>query len=483
MPVERAIRRTNNAVAVIGREFIVENICLEHPEYKVKREMWRKYRDLYAGGEQLKANAADYLTARQKEPPEVYSERLSKVFYENYIGSIIDWYAATLFRREPVINTEGDDAAGREFFNMFAEDCDLKGTNISDFYRRQLIDTLIAGVSFALLDFPRTADRPKNRAEEDASGAARAYLVEYPAESLINWSLDSRGNYEWIVLRSTNARKDDANDAEYRTETIWRYYDKTSYRILRCTDAKKGDIQEIGRGFHALANQQRVPLFETRVTEGLWLMNKAALLQLEHFNKSNALSWALSMGLFAAPVVYSDKELNQVVGESYYIQLGPNDRFGWTEPEGHVHQIASENLMRLREEIYRVCYLMAQSHGSESSAAAQSGLSKLRDFAITQEVLRAYGDAVKDTLKRVLRAVSAARQDAVQVHVSGLDDFDIRDFSSDLEDAERLLGLNIQSPTLQKQVFKRLAYKYLCDIRQEVKDQIAKEIDASFEAR
>ena len=37
----------------------------------------------------------------------------------------------------------------------------------------------------------------------------------------------------------------------------------------------------------------------------MWLMNKSASLQLEHFNKSNALSWALTMGLFAMPVVYT----------------------------------------------------------------------------------------------------------------------------------------------------------------------------------
>ena len=46
------------------------------------------------------------------------------------------------------------------------------------------------------------------------------------------------------------------------------------------------------------------------------------------------------MGLFAMPVVYSEREWKQIVGESYYIQLGPKDRFGWTEPEGHVYQIA-----------------------------------------------------------------------------------------------------------------------------------------------
>ena len=64
------------------------------------------------------------------------------------------------------------------------------------------------------------------------------------------------------------------------------------------------------------------------------MLNRAGSLQLEHFNKSNALGWALTMGLFAMPVVYSDREWNQMVGESYYIQLGPGDKFGWTEPEG-----------------------------------------------------------------------------------------------------------------------------------------------------
>ena len=65
-------------------------------------------------------------------------------------------------------------------------------------------------------------------------------------------------------------------------------------------------MELIDEGRHGLAAARRVPLFEMKVSDGLWLMNKAALLQLEHFNKSNALAWALTMGLFAMPVVYSD---------------------------------------------------------------------------------------------------------------------------------------------------------------------------------
>jgi hypothetical protein len=448
--------------------------------------MYRKYRDLYAGGEQMQAHAAEYLKQRQKEPTEVYFERLERVYYENYIGSIVDWYAATLFRREPELSVIGPDEAGRRFFNQFVDDCDRKGTSLSDFFRARLIDTLVQGVSYTLVDFPKADTPAGTRAEEDATGVSRAYLVDYPAESLTNWSLDAAGTFEWVVLRSSYLRKDKASDPELHRETVWRYYDRERYEVWRQREkqgeANKQQPELIDRGRHALASQKRVPLFEMRVSDGLWLMNKAGSLQLEHFNKSNALAWALTMGLYAMPVVYSEREWKQILGESYYIQLGSNDRFGWTEPEGKVFQIAADNLARLQEEIYRVCYLLTQAHGPASSMAAQSGLSKLRDFAITQEVLRAYGDAVKDCMKRVLRAIATARQDELQIGVSGLDDFDIGDFSSDLDDAQRLLSLGIDSPTLRKQVFKRLAFKYLCDTRQEVKDEIALEIDRAISA-
>ena len=172
----------------------MDNINAEHPEYVAKAPMWQKYRDLYIGGEQLKARAADHLVPRQKEPADVYSERLGKVFYENYIGSIIDWYAATLFRREPQLHVEGDNLSGRQFFSAFSEDCDFKGTNLSDFFRKQFIDTLVNGVSFILVDFPKCGTRFDSRAEEDANGASRAYLVDFPAEALTNWGFDDRGN-------------------------------------------------------------------------------------------------------------------------------------------------------------------------------------------------------------------------------------------------------------------------------------------------
>jgi hypothetical protein len=458
----------------------VLDIDREHPQYKARKEVWRCYRDLYAGGEQFKLNAGRHLIPRQKEPGDVYRERLTRVFYENYIGSIVDWYAATLFRREPVLTFEGTNEQGQAFFGEFIEDVDRKGTAFSDFLRKQLVVAMVSGAGYVLVDFPRMGQPPGSRAEEDELGASRAYLVEYAAEDLINWNLDEHGNYEWVVLRTELTKQDSVEDTEWRREKRWSYYDKQNFRLYRqmITGGGAEPVELIDEGLHGLAKLQRVPLFALRIPEGLWMLNRAGSLQLEHFNKSNALSWALTMGLFAMPVVYSEREWSQMVGESYYIQLGPEDRFGWTEPEGKVYQIAADNLASLQEEIYRVCY-MPQAGAPLGQGGRQSGVSKQLDSSITQEVLRAYGDAVKDLVRRVLKAINAAREDDLAIGVTGLDEFDISDFAVEVDDAQKLLALGAESPTLRKEVQKKLALKYLADARQDVKDRIVAEIESA----
>lgn len=453
----------------------METINREHPEYVARKAIWKQYGDLYAGGEQLHANASLYLVRRNKEPGDVYLERLARVFYENYVGSIIDWYSATLMRTTPGLMIGGSDAGAQSFYGVFSEDCDLKGTSLSEFFRQRFVQALVCGSSYAVVDFPKAEGGARTRAEEDARGQSRAYLTDYGPDEVINWNHDQMGGLDWIVLRTSCLQQSKVTDGKWERETRWIYYDRENFQIYR----KRGEsspIELIDEGRHGLASLGRVPVFEMRVSDGLWLMNKAASLQLEHFNKSNALSWALTMGLFASPVVYSDREFKQVVGESYYLQLGKEDRFGWTEPEGKVYQIAADNLHNLRDEIYRVCYLMIQA-GESGTGARQSAVSKQMDFATTQEVLRAYGGMVKDAMRQILWAIAAARQDGVTIDVSGMDEFDITDLGTELDEAVKLFSLGIESKTLRKEVFKRLALKYLSDARQDVKSRVVEEIE------
>ena len=474
------------AISVVNSKLMdalpLEILERQHAEYTASRETWERYRDFYSGGEQFRANAERYLVKRQKEPAEVYYERISRVFYENYVGSIIDWYAATLFRTEPQILFAGHP---RGFYEGLLEDCDQAGTDFVDFFRDAFIDALIYRESYILVDFPRIAAPVATRAEEDALGKSRAYLVRYTPLDLVNWRTDAAGNFEWALVKTTERYQESLEAAGETWRDNWTYFDREEYRVYSLD--RDGDkpvragtmVPLAAAGRHALAAQERVPLITLRVSDGLWLANKATLLQQEHFNKSNALSWALHMGLFAMPVVYSEREWHQIVGESYYIQLGPEDRFGWTEPEGRVYRIAQDNLERLKDEVYRVCYLMVQAGGREARNLGQSGISKERDYAITQEVLRAYGDLVKSAMKETLRAIIEARADQVAVDVKGLDRFDIRDLSIELADAERLRQIVTHSPTFTRELETRLALRFLDDSEQALKRRIAEEIASS----
>lgn len=462
----------------------MNNIDIEHLEYKNHKHMWSMYRDLYAGGQQLKHRAQEYLLRRQKEPLDVYGERLQRAFYHNYIGSIVDWYAATVFRRSPGFQFADGLVAGQAFLSVFCDDCDMRGTTLSSFMRNVFSDALVAGESHILIDFPKATVSVGSRAQEDAAGLSRAFLAAYSAEELINWSLDEKGDYEWVVLRRSFMKQPDCASGAIVEETFWYYFDRRQFRTYRRTKAENGAgaIELVGEGLHGLAKLERVPVISLRLPQGLWLMNKSAHLQLEHYNKSNALGWAITMGLFAMPVVYSDREWNQIVGESYFVQLGPQDKFGWTEPEGKVYEIAARNLESLKEEIYRVCYL-SQASGEVTGGHAQSAASKQFDFAITSEVLRRYGVEIRDLLRQILSAVSAAREDGVTVAVTGLDEVDISKLSSELTDAAALLQMGIPSATLRQHVFERLAFKYLNDVRQDVKEVIAREIADAIQSR
>ena len=352
----------------------MDNIDREHPEYtcqegdveEVPGPVRRRRAD---AGARLRVSGAAEQRAERCLPGAA-----GRVFYENYIGSIIDWYAATLLRREPVLVAEGANEAGRQFFNQFAEDCDLKGP------AGGVLPAATGEHAGVRPELHRAGFSAVLRAGAESGGGGR----RRGDRGHIWWSIrrtrsstgatTSDGNLEWVVIRTSCLRQEKDHRQRMEARDALDLLRPGEFSDLQPTEGRsdRGRYELVDEGRHGLASQRRCRCFSCKVSEGLWLMNKAALLQLEHFNKSNALAWALTMGLFATPVVYSDREWNQIVGESYYIQLGPQDKFGWTEPEGNVYQIAADNLDRLKDEIYRVCYLMTQASGTQAAASVRN---------------------------------------------------------------------------------------------------------------
>lgn len=450
-------------------------------EYEKFKEAWVRYEHFYLGGEDLRRHVTLYLMKRQKEPPEVFLERATRASYRNYLGTIIDWYGAALFRQAPQIQTPSD-----EFYAEFLADADLCGCSFVEYLRQAFLSALIHRCHWTLVDFPRIEAPAATRAEEDAAGKSRAYVVGYTALDVLDCEYEPAGELLWAKVKRQRIYRQNPFDGEQMAEDCWTIYDREGYAEYRATHkaAAKGDESELvelaAEGPHALSAAKRVPLIGLHLPPGLWLANRAGLPAVEHFNRHNALNWAEHMALFAMPIIFSEREFSQVVGESYYIQLGPNDKFDWTEPRGNTFELARKSLEDNKDEIYRVCYLMTQAGGREARNVGQSGVSKQQDYRVVTEILKAYGEILKDFGARLLGAVAQARQDAGETQITGLDNFDLNELSNEIQYGIELdVMVGASSPTFQRTLRKRLAHKYLDDEPSEVKQKIAKEIDAA----
>lgn len=470
-----------------AQDSLLDMLQRQHPEFTHKSSIWRQYRLLYEGGHKFNAAADELLHKRRSEPGDVYGERLSRVFYENYIGACIDWYAATIFRRPPSILISTEDATTEQFYREFLSDCDQCGLGLAELAKRQFVELLVCGRTHAMIDFPARTVTPRSRAHEEELGQSRAYIVPLSADSITDWRRRSDGDYDWLIVAS-NEEYRTSFDADQLTQLKqWLVLDRKNYSRYEA-HANSGDSRTLDRvvtltseGPHALSDAGRLPIVTWELNDGLWLADRAAGLQIEHFNKSNALAWALHLGLFAMPVVYSERDWNQILGEAYYIQLGSGDRFGWTEPEGKVFAIAAQNLERLRNEIYRVCYLINQSAGQQPTRIAQSGLSKSMDFAVTLEVLKSYANSIKSYLRRILAAVAEARGDRIEVTISGLDRFDESDIRPEIETVRALDSLGLPSTSLRMEAQRRIAAEYLTDSDPAVLAKVVEELTRANE--
>ncbi len=470
----------------------------KHNFYKLYEDAWRRYRAFYEGGEKLRvmSRLGNYLIKRQKEPNEVYAERLNRMYYENYLGSIFDWYAASLFRTEPQIEFGELDEG---FWAAFLKDVDRAGTSFTEFLRQAFLSALIHKTAWVLVDLPQIDAPVANRAEEDRLGKSRAYLVLYEAPDVLDWREVGAGNLEWAKIRTADAFRADPTTAELIHRDTWTIF--TRDRFARYQRERKetpgtsasistgGGSQEqlidklpgpAGEGAHSMAAEGRLPLLWLALNSGLWLADRAGMLVFEHFQKSNALAWAIHMGLFAMPVIFSDREWNQIMGEAYYLQLGPQDKFDWTEPKGATFDLAARNLDRLKHEIYRVCYLAPQAGSEQLRNVMQSGASKAQDYRIAEDVLKSFGSVTRRAAQRILQAVAQARgEDPGAISVRGLDNFDIRDLETDIRNAIDLQIVVRDSPTFLKENQKRLANKAMDDAPDEMKARIAEEIDSA----
>lgn len=473
-------------------------------DYLTWKLAWSQYQAFYLGGDYIKKNAYQYLIKGQREPADIYAERVNRCGYDNYIGSIIDWYAATLFRIAPEIIYPDKD-----WFSTFSKDCTGAGKSLLDMMRDLFISAQIYHCSYVLVDLPKPVTggkKPANRAQEAAAGLDQFRLVAYSPLDVFDVKYDDKGVMEWIKIRTIEKFRPTPN-SPMMVRYTWRIYDRAGwveYRkdapgenapaelaststqpITIMEDVKDDKIFKTDGGPHAFSALGKVPFFKLELPEGLWFSNRAGLLAWQHFQMENALHWLLHMSAYAMPVIKTTRQWNEIMGPAYFIRLGPNDDFGWSEPSGAASEQLRAELVRLQQEMYRTTYLMSQSQAENSGNVGQSGLSKQYDYQASMEILKAFGGLIRDMLNNVLTGIGTIRQDLDAnapngaVDIRGLTNFDLRSVDEDLNLTIQSKQAVTLSPTMIREMEKRVSHRLLSEVDAATLERVNQEIDTN----
>lgn len=465
----------------------------EHADYTDWKADWERYHDAYVGGGEMLRNnrIALHLIKSEKEKTEVFQERASRAFDDNIFASVMDWYSSTEFRTEPQIKT-----AKSPELEDFLSNSDGNGATLTQFYQETFISAMVYRFTWILIDLPgagpdgQVAYTADNRAVQRKAKLDVPYLCGYCPLDVPNWELDSRGNPVWIKIKQREQYYAGPYSKKSGIRETWTIYTATEFARYqrevsgedadtRETDPNKIMVDRIAGGPHCMTDVGKVPVLRFELPYSLWFGNKIYSLFKEYLNKTNALAWGIHRGCVAMPIIYSNDKVNVAIGETEYLQLGAQDKFGWTEPAGTVYATALAWIDSLVQAIYRGAFLQQQAvTTSTAKNLQQSGTSKQRDFATTVEILRSFGSRVRDGFRNVLKMASEVVDvDPDAVEVTGFDSFDIASLAEDMDMALESQALGIPSDTFDRETKKRIALKMHDNAEPAIKAKIAKEID------
>ena len=456
---------------------------------------WCDYDLLVAGGHRIRQNASRFLVRKPKEHGDVYNWRVRRFTYENHLANVESWYGDALFGGAPAASLKQKDAqegdAGK-LLDRLRDGVDrLHERSLWSFWRGLFCDSITYGCYCYVVE--KTAQAAASKADErERPHEFDPYLVRWSPLSLRNWSLTPEGQLDTVVL-ANERRSSDMFAEKPTTRKTWMVYTRDEWALYVQEEPEAGKESEYatleGGGKHVFSARGRNPVRLVWVDDLHWLADRAASAVRDHIDIDNSTSTLMHMANTPIPVILSDQaretanDAEDAGGASAWSQTGylfiePGGDAKYLEPSGVALDGSLRAKAEKREEIYRLCHLMAQGRSSSATPAASSGIAKQMDMAPAKDVLESFGDEIKPEARRALEALLLAGTGAEhEVEITGFT------FAADPHDeistAKGVAELGIQSDTLGRDMHKRVARAAMHDSPQDDVDAAIAEIDSA----
>jgi len=296
----------------------VNTPCLAYKKMAIHREL---IDDLLGGTLSMRKAGTKWLPKETKEEQGSYENRLKRSTLFNAYKDTTDSLSGKPFSKAVDLKSKDNLPDG---LAEIADNCDMQGTNLTQF-AKEIFDTLLnRGLTHILTDYPKTfsADgKELTIAEENAAGV-RPYFVHIKPEQLIGWryEITSNGKFRLTQIRwKTSVIEADGPYGEKAVEEI-RVMTPTTIEVHRQND--KGDFVVASTGEHTFGE---IPLTTCYINKKGFMVAEPPLeglawLNLDHWQSSSDQKNLLRFA--RCPIAFISGLSKQEVDENFVFAAG-----------------------------------------------------------------------------------------------------------------------------------------------------------------
>ena len=416
-------------------------------EFKKCVEIWKSADDAFlgSGGFLNGSNLDKYI----REDDEKFTKRQEIAYYVNIFASKVNRYVGYIYKKQPVRV-----ATNALILQMF-DDVDNRGNNINIFMSHFATRFKVRGVGLVLVDMAK--EMPSNL-KEQIDTRALPYFVEVMPYDVTEYRLDRFGKFEFIYFKDTMYIDDELVE-------ITRYYDKTSWKVL-----KEDELMDSGE--HNLGTCPVVYVSENGEFSSIGEFTQVARLAKRHYNLQSELDEILRYQTFPILTVQGradDTEFKTSNGSAIFYDRDVN-KPEFIAPPSAPAELYESRIQTVENQISTICYDLSTNQSKES------GISLDIKFQGLNSSLSKSASSLEDFEARLFDIASKYLAVNNEVEINYPKTFSIIDINKEIEILSEMKDL-VNSPTYFKQKAMQIINNDLTNIEIDVFDEISAELD------
>lgn len=438
-----------------------------HKDYQETVNNWEYYIRSYNGGYDYMIG--QYLNRYNLELDNEFNQRLANTPCDNHCKNVIQIYSSFLFRVKPSRNFGS--LADEQSLENFLKDADLEGNSLSNVVKQAQNYASIYGHCFMILDKPNI--QTSTRAEE-LQQDIRPYVSIVTPENVLDWNFERQpnGKYElnYLKIREEVDRDGGTYMRIWYPDKIDTLYmpDREEPRIIDTVDNQIGKIPAVIL-YNSKSHKRGI---------GQSDLTDIADLQKSIYNEYSEMEQLIR--LTNHPSLVKTPSVNASAGAGAVIEmpdeLEPNLKPYLLQPSGSSLTSIMDSIESKVNSINRIAHIGAVR---TTKSGISSGVALQTEFELLNARLSEKADNLEIAEEQLFRLYSMFQDTPFDGEINYPDSFNIRDYATDLLFYQQAKAINVQSPTLTKEIDKEIARAVVDD--DEKLNNIFDEIDAKSE--